>query len=358
MATIQWRPEVNALTVPQSYKIRYVSRDSIGTDGLAAAMVEENPHYSEEAVKTMLATLVRIIRKNLISGKQTTIDGAFTFGLSFTGRLDAPDDPLPDVDKMLHVNVHVLAPLLKEIRQRARLERLPMTEKAPLITAAEDTVLGLNDVLRDTGALRLTGNNLLFAPKIEDEECLIEGTRSGRRRQNRFVLIANSEVTFLPNIPAQEDPWNNEYLLTLATRYTENGTLRTGTYRRKLRTPLYVDGFGNPKMNIGILTDNADTPYVIITGGNLSIDETLRIQVILDLHEGSLAFNLLDMSEGGAAGEAVTVTADGAYTLPGFDGSTLTSLELTVTNVADLSQMIRSGYSGRLVDVLELRQSA
>lgn len=351
MSTIQWRPEVNALTVPQSYKICYVSRDSVGTDGLATAMSEENPNYTEEAAKTMLATLEHVICKNLLSGNQTTIDGAFTFGLSFTGRLDAPDDPLPDIEEMLHVNVHILAPLLKEIRQQARFERLPMTEKAPLITAAEETVLGLNDVLQSGGAVRLTGSNLLFDPTKEDEECVIEGTRSGWQAQSRFVLIANSEVTFLPDIPDQNEPWNNEYLVSIATRYTENGTLRIDIYRRRLRTPLAVT-LGNDN---GILTDKAVAPYVTVTDGDLTADdETVRVQVILDPYEDNLAFNLLDMSKGGRAGVAMTVTANGPLTLPGFDGSPLNSLDLTVSNYADLVKMIRSHYSGRLVDVLML----
>jgi hypothetical protein len=38
MATIQWRLEVNALTVPESYKVCYISRDSIGPDGLAKSL--------------------------------------------------------------------------------------------------------------------------------------------------------------------------------------------------------------------------------------------------------------------------------------------------------------------------------
>ena len=40
MTSIQWHPEVNALTVPQSYKIRSAYRDSMGTDDLAAVMAE------------------------------------------------------------------------------------------------------------------------------------------------------------------------------------------------------------------------------------------------------------------------------------------------------------------------------
>ncbi len=68
MASIQCRLEVNVLTVPQSYKIRFVPRDSAGTDDLAAAMAEENPNYTEEDNKTMLATLKRVIQKKLLSG--------------------------------------------------------------------------------------------------------------------------------------------------------------------------------------------------------------------------------------------------------------------------------------------------
>ncbi len=116
MASIQWRPEVNVLTVPQSWKIRFVPRDSDGTDDLAAAMAEENPNYTEDDAKTMLAVLRRVMQKKLLRGNQATIDGMISFGLSFTGRLESPDDPLPPVDECLHVSVPVLQPFLKEIR--------------------------------------------------------------------------------------------------------------------------------------------------------------------------------------------------------------------------------------------------
>jgi hypothetical protein len=87
--------------------------------------------------------------------------------------------------------------------------------------------------------------------------------------------------------------------------------------------------------------------------GALTADESVRIQVILDLHEGHLLFNLLDMKENGDEGEVVRVTADGPLTLNGVTGSALSSLDLTVNSFADLAARIRSSYSGRLVDVLE-----
>jgi len=49
------------------------------------------------------------------------------------------------------------------------------------------------------------------------------------------------------------------------------------------------------------------------------------------------------------------VTANGTYTLTGFADSALTSLDLTVNNFAQLAKMIRSSYSGRLVDILDMK---
>lgn len=355
MATVQWRPEVNALTSPQSYSVRYVPKDTLGYDELAAEVVRMHPNYAEEDAKNIIMAAFERVQVNLINGNRIVLPDAFTFHLSFSARLAAPDDAPPPVEDMLKVRVHASKSFSKKIQQSVQLERLPMTEKVPLINTATGTVLGLNNVLNSDGALQLNGTNLLFDSKREDEGCVLEGTRSGMRKQSRFVSISNREIILLPDIPPQDDPWNNEYLLSIAARYTENGTLRTGIYRRRLRTPIPVNNFDHPNLDVGILTGNAAAPYVSVTGGSLSADETLRIQVILNLHEGSLSFNLLDMNEDGKAGPPVSVTADGPYTLPGFSGSALTSLNLTVNNFADLVQMIRSHYSGRLAEVLELK---
>jgi hypothetical protein len=358
MATVQCRIEGNALTTPSSYSVRFVAKDTLGYDELAAEVVQMHPNHAQEDAKTIIMAAMQRIGVNLINGNQTVLPDAFTFGLSFSARLESPDDPLPPVEDMLNVRVHASKSFTETVQRAVQIERLPMTEKAPLIAAAEDTVLGLKDTLHSSGALQLTGSNLLFDPKKPDEACVIEGTRSGRTVQTRFVGIANTEVTLLPDIPAQTSPWNNEYTLSVATHYTENGTLRTGIYRRKLRTPLTLTNFGHPNPpDVGILTDKAASPYVTVTGGSLSADETVRIQVILDLHAGSLAFNLLDMTEGGKAGAAVTVTANGPVTLAGFADSALSSLNLTVNNYADLVKMIRSGYGGRLVDVLMVKSA-
>ena len=60
------------------------------------------------------------------------------------------------------------------------------------------------------------------------------------------------------------------------------------------------------------------------------------------------------MPEGGPAADEVSVTQNGEYILPGFSGSPVSTLEITVNNYAGLWDMIRNSYSGRLVDVLKV----
>lgn len=356
MMTIQWRPEVNPLTTPQSYRPLHVPRAIFGYDELAARIAAKNPVYSEGLGKGYMLAMREEIKAMLAEGNQLTLEGLLTAHISLAGRLNSPDDPLPPLDESLQIKIYPSKRLVEEVRQVAKMERLPMTEKAPVISSAEDTVLKLNDVLNPTGLLRLTGADLLFDPEAGGGECVIEGTRSGRAVQTRFGTIANSNVMLMPDIPGQPDPWNNEYRISISTRYSEHGSLRTSTYRRPLRTPLTVAGFGHPHQQVGILTDNAAAPHVTVTGGNLTGDNArVRIQAVLNAQDGLLRLNLIDMKEDGAAGNAITVAGNGAFTLPGFAGSALTALEVTVSNYAKLLTMVKNGYAGRVVDILEVR---
>lgn len=348
---IRCKLEVNALTVPQSYKIRFVPNSHLGSDEIAAGMAEINPALTPELAKSSISALLQTLQKSLINGGHITLDDSLIVTLSFTGRLDGPDDPLPPAEEALHVQVRATASFLKEIHHQVRLEREDMTEKLPLITQAENATLRLNDVLSSTDILQLSGENLDFDPLLGNGECVISGTRSGSIVQTQFGPVTSTSIILIPTIPAQEDVWNNEYSLSLSVRYTEHGTLRTGTYRRKLRTPLTIT-LGE---EVGILTGNAAAPLVTVTDGDMSADTKLRIQVLQDLPENRLLFSLLDMHEGGAAGTAVSVTENGDYTLPGFAGSAVSSLNITVTTYAGLWDMIRNDYSGRLVDVLNVQ---
>lgn len=348
---IQWRPEVNPLTTPHSHWIRFVPRDTADETDLAADINSRHPHFSPELVEAVLNAEDEAILDRLLDGQQVTKRGSFGYYISFTGKLDSPDDPLPPLDVCLHVNVRVSRTFSERLRQTAQTERLPMTEKLPVVSSAEDALLGLHDVLRSDGMLRITGNDLYFNRKDSVGQCLIEGTSSGSAVQSRIGTISNTEILLMPDVPAQTQPWQNEYRLSVTTHYTENGTPRTGIYKRMLRTPLGARIGDSP----GILSGSGAEPLVTVSGGELTADEVrVRVQVLLDSQQGELRLRLLDMEEDGQAGDEVRVTANGTFTLLGWDGSEVISLELTIADYAGLLKLVRSPYGGRLVDIVDL----
>jgi hypothetical protein len=157
----------------------------------------------------------------------------------------------------------------------------------------------------------------------------------------------------VPEIPAQTEPWNNEYRISVSARYTAHGSLRTGSYQRLLRTPLAVV-LGQ---NNGILSGAETSPLARVTGGQFSSGTAharVRIQAAINAQDGKLRLSLLDMSEGGAAGDAVRVMHNSVCVLPGWVGSDLSSLEVTVDNLKDLVSKIREEYTGRMVDILDV----
>ena len=355
MSTLQWRPAVNALTKPVSCRIQIIPRNIAGYEEMAADISAAHPVYNADLVRSLAPLIMDWVQGRMINGDQVTLPNAFIFGISAQGRLASPDAPLPDDEDMLQASIRGTRDFMRRLRAEAKLERLPMNEKLPHINSAEDTKLKLPDVLNPAGLLRLSGSNLYFDEDDPDCSCVIRGTAGGETKQSTFGTISNSEILLAPDIPAQPHPWNNEYTISLTTQYTEHGTPRTGTYQRRLRSPLAVPNLGHPHPpETGILTGSAAAPHVVVSGGSVAANERLRIQVIQDLAGERLLFSLIDMKEDGASGAEIPVTQNGAYTLPGFTGSAVSSLEITVNNYAALWEMIRNNYQGRLVDVLDV----
>ena len=354
MGTVQYRVEPNPLTKPASYRLRFMPKQTAGYDELAAAVGKDTGMTAEQA-KAFLQSTVKNIKEMLCNGIQVTLEEALTFALSFGGKLNSPADPLPPIDELVRVSVSATRPFVQYVQQNVSLERVSTEEKAPSILSTADTTLELNNVLNPDGVLRLTGSNLAFDKSKPDCGCVIAGTQSGSEKQSQFAGISDGEVLLVPHIPAQAHPWNNEYTVTITTRYTEHGSLRTGTYGRKLRAPLTVPGIGglNPP-ETGILTGSAALAYVGINAGTLTARERLRIQVEYNVQDDLLAFRLIDMRDGGAEGPMVPMTANGEFILLGFAGSAVSDLELTINNYAALKTMVRYDYDGRLVDILDV----
>ncbi|WP_339133719.1 MAG: DUF4469 domain-containing protein [Candidatus Electrothrix sp. GW3-4] len=359
MATIQWRPQVNALTTPLSYRIQYVPRNTAGYSEMATDISSTHPFYSADLILSLAPLIMEWIQGRLLNGDQVTLKDAFNFRTPLSGKLTKPNDPLPKGTDHLHVRVTPSRNFVKKIRQKARLERLPMDEKLPLITSCQDTTLQLRNVLNPDGILQLSGTNLFFAGDDPKLGCWLRGTRSGERRQSTYGPIANTATLLIPDIPPQKAAWNNEYLLNLRTQYTKHGTLRTGIYQRRLRTPLKVPGLGQAHPpETGILSGSSPSPLVVIIGGTVSAAEQLRIQAVLDLRQDQLLLSLLDMEEMGRKGTEVPVLDNGDTPLPGFTDSAVSSLTIRVQDYLALKKLIHDHYQGRLVDILNVQYAA
>lgn len=355
MSKVEWRPYENALTKPRSYQARVIPKETIDYASMARILSAKNPLWSENLVESILRERDEELLNQLLQGNQISFENTFTYHLSLAVRLDSVDQSLPTDKSFVKVQAFAARDFVERVRQQVEFERLPPTEKGPVLAGAEDTVLKLDNVLNPQGLLRLTGTDLLFDPNNEGEQCLITGTRSGSTVQSRFGPITNSEVLVMPDVPAQDEPWNNEYRVSITTHYTEHGSLRTGAFGRPLRTPLTVPGLGQPSPpETGILTGSSATAYVSVNGGTLSVDTTVRVEVIQDLQQEELVFRLLDMNDGGAAGATLPVTQNGEFILSGFAGSPLSTLEITVNDYTSLWEIIRTDYGGRLVDILQV----
>ncbi|MCI5148342.1 MAG: hypothetical protein D3916_02920, partial [Candidatus Electrothrix sp. MAN1_4] len=97
--TVQWRPEQNALTTPRSSRARVIPKDSIGYSGLAHRIIQKNPVCSVEQAESVLRTKDEVVQEVLLEGDQVSLENAFTYHLTISARLDAPDDPLPADNK-------------------------------------------------------------------------------------------------------------------------------------------------------------------------------------------------------------------------------------------------------------------
>lgn len=353
---VHYRIEKNLLTKPDSCRLRFMPQGIAGYDEVAARVALKNPGSSAEQIKNHLRSGMEEILAMLLEGLQVTLEDTMIFRPAFHAKLDTPDTPLPPMEKLLSINISASQPYVKEFQAKATLVREQWTEKMPAIQAAADTTTGLSNVVNPAGVLRLTGSNLAFDWQSPDNSCVLAGTESGSETQTQFASVSDTEILLVPHLPAQSHTWNNEYTVSITTQYTEHGSIRTGTYSGRLRSPLTVPGLGLPTPPVtGILTGSADTPHVSVTDGGVVADERLRIQVEHNVQDDLLIFRLIDMQDGGTKGAMVPVTGDGAFVLPGFSGSAVSSLSIRVDEYAALKTMVVNDYNGRLVDVLDVK---
>ena len=67
MSTIQWRPVVNALTKPQSYRPQVVPHGTAGYDEMAADISAAHPNYNADLLRSVEASADPAARSSVAS---------------------------------------------------------------------------------------------------------------------------------------------------------------------------------------------------------------------------------------------------------------------------------------------------
>ena len=70
MATILWRPMVNALTTPLSYRVLIVPRGSAGTEDLAEDIALRHPNFNKDDIVTILRAEDEAIEARLLDARR------------------------------------------------------------------------------------------------------------------------------------------------------------------------------------------------------------------------------------------------------------------------------------------------
>lgn len=351
MASIQWKVEQNKLTTPASYRARTVAHTTLDYEGVSSAMAARNTQWSAGLIESVLRQFREEVLIQLASGNAINLENFLKFAVNFAARLPTAVSPLPPLSECLEVQVSASKTLRDDVRSAASAEKIASTEKAPMILAVTDVTTGLENVMQSGTSIVLNGTNMYFDNTMSGAECVIEGTQTGRTVQTNFGKRANSELIVVADYPTQTSAHNNEYLISVTTSYTENGSLRTGTYKKRLRVPLDVSVGA---LSTGILSGAEANPLVSVTGGTVTGSERVRIQAVINSQDQVLRISLLDMTEGGKVGNPVAINGNGAYEILGYNGSTVSYLAINVTNYPALYALVNTAYSNRMIDILDV----
>lgn len=349
MATIQWRLESNPLTNPTSYKVRIMPRVAMDYEAIAQAIAARNPNFSAVAVETILRELREEVRIQLNNGNSVTLKDFCSFKTTANVRLETPSSPMPPPGTSLMTTISASITLRDDVRTGATYEKLPATEKAPVITSITNTNYELPDVIAYMSVMDVVGSNLQIGPDIADSKVTITGSRNGEHNPVMFAERKPSRILFTANQSSQTDVWNNEWQVSVTTRYTENGSLRTGTYNRYLRAPLNISHAALPK---GCLSSGETAALANVTDN--TGNEMIRICADVNAQDDILRFWLTGMEVDSPVGDAVIINANQAYTLSGFAGSAVTSLEITTVNWEAIKTLVKTKYTNRMYDILNI----
>jgi hypothetical protein len=224
----------------------------------------------------------------------------------------APTDPMPTSG--LYINAKVSTPFLAQVKQMATYSREGYSDKAPGIVSAVDTNTQISGYVRPGYGLLVSGTQMAWTQTDTNQGIFLESAAGNKIRQTNITLATPSQAAIIPSLDPAAQPAGAasvEHVLSLVTKYTENGSLRTGVLGTPLRTTNVITDTNKKVFVIG-----ADTVSGVTISAYTGADADFRMQASIDPSTNLLKVKLGTLA--GVFGDVVTVSEATDYTLTGL----------------------------------------
>jgi hypothetical protein len=321
----------NALTNPPSFTCRVVPNSVLGYDEVATQINLHNPTIPVSTAKTVLEAFRSEVVLQLAAGNTVNLSNFASFVVTMPVKLAAATDSLPA--NPISVSAKPSTTLKAEIQQQATYTRLQTPVKAPTLNAAYDASSGIDGFCRNGYGLRISGSNLRFNADDVEQGVFLLSQAGNDMHQDNISLNDPSNLIIIPGLDPAAQPAGAasvEHVLTVRSKYTDNGTLRSGGYSKKMRTINMISDTNKKLFVTGTATSG---PAVVKTYAGSTVNCRILAQVQTT---GELTLAIAPLS--GSFGQAMTVAANGDFVLAGL----VANVTVTVTDWEALAAAAQS----------------
>ena len=299
----------NSLTNPPSHYPRVKPIDTLDIDALARQINIHNPNMPVNSILAVLNLFVDEVQFQLTEGNWVKIENFCSFATSITDAVLAnPSDPLPAGYK-IEVKAKPAAPFKQAIRDSASISRDGIIAKVPEISSAIHALYNMQNIVENGYGLEISGKNIGFDQLEALQGVFITADGGDEEKQINVTRNKPSNLIVIPDVTL-DGAVKTAALLTVKTKYTENGQLKIGTYSKNIRFPnaQTTGSAAQVFKEYGVSAVNARTTFAN-TGTYL-----LRAR-ISNLNELFVSAKTLTAGVWGDFGEEVLVSGDANYSV-------------------------------------------
>jgi hypothetical protein len=236
---LKYRMVVNRLTREPSYRAD-VLQTTVSQDVIISEMNMLMPVLDTETLQSVIEVFKNVILTKLSDGNSVLLPNFIKISPSITGRFELPTDSAT-IDNV-QFNANVSSSFEQQVKADLSLTKQPYIEKSPSISSVMDAT-GYTNYLGEL--LTIRGSNLSFNQDGNREGVSMTNTYSEDKTIfTIFASITDTRIIFLASELMSSVENYNEYTLEVATRYTQNGSLRTAVYAIPLRRMLEITDNG------------------------------------------------------------------------------------------------------------------